>query len=102
MAADGTTDANGSTIPSGIAFKSTDFGLDQADLQEMTYGDDDVSSGEEEMDDELDPIEAERKRRAKKQDHLRRSAGEPVKPEVSEVWKLQESFLVMLRMVLSE
>jgi hypothetical protein len=50
----------------------------------------------------LDPIEAERKRRARKQDHLRRTAGEPVKPVVTEVDNLKESFLSMLRMVLAE
>lgn len=57
---------------------------------------------DEEADDDLDPISAERRRRKKAQDRLRRSAGEPVKPEVSEVLKLRESFLVMLRTVLSE
>lgn len=60
------------------------------------------SSDEEESDDDLDPIAAERKRRAKKQDHLRRTAGEPQKPDVSEVVKLQPAFLAMLRMVLAE
>lgn len=98
----GGADANASTIPSGIAFKSSDFGLDQADLQEMNYADEDDSSADEEVEDDLDPIEAERRRRARKQDHLRRSAGEPAKPEVTEVLKLRDSFLVMLRMVLSE
>jgi len=87
----------------GISFQSEDFGLDQADLEDMTYADEEEgSSDEDEADDELDPISAERKRRAKKQDHLRRTAGEPVKPEVEEVLKLRESFLAMLRMVLSE
>ncbi|CZT00464.1 probable membrane coat complex Retromer, subunit VPS5/SNX1, Sorting nexins, and related PX domain-containing proteins [Rhynchosporium agropyri] len=88
--------------PGGIAFSSSDFGLDQMDLQEMNYEDEEGSSDEEEEDDELDPIAAERKRRARKQDHLRRTAGEPVKPEVSEVDHLKESFLSMLRMVLAE
>jgi hypothetical protein len=58
-------------------------------------------SSEEEAD-ELDPIQAERRRRRKAQDRLRARAGEPVKPVVSEVLKLRENFLVMLRMVLSE
>lgn len=60
------------------------------------------SDEEEEADDELDPIAAERRRRVKAQDRLRRSAGEPVKPEVTEVVKLQDGFVSMLRMVLSE
>lgn len=89
--------------PGGILFKSTDFGLDEMDLQDMNYEDEgEDSSGEDEEDDELDPIEAERKRRAKKQDHLRRSAGEPIKPMVQEVDKLKEAFGAMLRMVLAE
>lgn len=104
MAAEGGLSAGGvESVPGGIAFSSTDFGLDQMDLQEMSYEEEDEdSSDEEEDDDNLDPIQAERKRRARKQDHLRRTAGEPVKPEVVEVGKLRESFLSMLRMVLAE
>lgn len=100
MAAEGT----GATeqIPGALAFKSTDFGLDEADLEDINYGEDEDSSDEEEEDDELDPIAAERKRRARKQDHLRRTAGEPAKPEVAEVYKLKEGFLSMLRGVLAE
>ena len=71
------------------------------DLEDLRM-DDAGSSSDESGDDELDPIAAERKRRAKKQDHLRRSAGEPQKPEVSEILKLQPSFIAMLRMVLAE
>lgn len=63
---------------------------------------DDLDSGEESAEDDLDPISAERRRRRKAQDRLRRSAGEPVKPEVSEVLKLREPFLAMLRAVLSD
>jgi hypothetical protein len=63
---------------------------------------DEDDSDEEEMEDELDPIHAERRRRKKAQDRLRRSAGEPAKPPVSEVLKLKEPFLAMLRTVLSE
>jgi hypothetical protein len=106
MAAEGTADGLGlnvESVPGGIAFKSSDFGLNEMDLQEITYADEEEgSSDEEEADDELDPIEAERKRRARKQDHLRRTAGEPVKPVVTEVDNLKESFLSMLRMVLAE
>ncbi len=102
MAAEGGA-PNTEAVPGGITFNSADFGLDQMDLQEMSYEEDEEdSSDEEDEDDDLDPIQAERKRRARKQDHLRRTAGEPVKPEVVEVWRLRESFLSMLRMVLAE
>jgi hypothetical protein len=63
--------------------------------------DEQSSSGEDEADDDLDPIAAERRRRLKAQDRLRRSAGEPVKPVVTEVVKLEEGFLVSLRNVLA-
>ncbi|TDZ12817.1 PX domain-containing protein [Colletotrichum spinosum] len=86
-------------IPTG--FSSSDFGLDQMDLEDMAYEDDAEDEEEAEEEDELDPIEAERRRRAKRRDRLRRSAGEPAKPPVSEVHKLKENFLVMLREVLA-
>ncbi|KAI9819571.1 MAG: hypothetical protein M1827_007021 [Pycnora praestabilis] len=88
--------------PGSNTFRSSDFGLDEMDLQELNFNDGDHSSDEDSDDDNLDPIAAERQRRAKKQDHLRRSAGEPQKPEVKEVLKLQPSFLAMLRMVLAD
>lgn len=101
MAAEG---APGETeaLPGALAFRSSDFGLDQEDLAEMGYDDDSEEEADLEADDELDPIEAERKQRARKQDRLRRNAGEPAKPDVAEVHKLKENFLVMLRMVLAE
>lgn len=90
-------------IPGAMNFTSADFGLDQMDLEDMGYDDDDSEDeAEEEAQDELDPIEAERRRRAKRQDRLRRTAGEPEKPAVSEVHKLKENFLVMLRQTLAE
>jgi len=98
MAADGSGELT--AVP--IGFSAGDFGLDQTDLDDMAYDDDSEEDAEEEIEDELDPIEAERRRRAKRQDRLRRTAGEPVKPEVSEVHKLQENFLIMLRVVLAE
>ena len=65
--------------------------------------DEQSSSGEDEADDELEPIAAERKRRQKIQKgNLRRTAGEPTKPKTVQVQKLQELFLGMLRNVLSE
>lgn len=84
-----------------MQFDSSDFGLNGQDLEEMAYDDDDDSEAEAEEDDELDPIQAERRRRAKKQDRLRRSAGEPAKPPISEVHKLHDNFLIMLREVLA-
>lgn len=102
MAAEGVP-GEGDGLPGAMSFKSSDFGLDQEDLAEMGYDDDDSDEeAEAEAEDELDPIEAERKRRARRQDRLRRNAGEPAKPEVSEVHRLTENFLVMLRMVLAE
>lgn len=101
MAADGSASAV-EPLPGMATFASEDFGVDQMDLQEINYEDDSESEDEGEEEDEMDPIELERKRRARKQDHLRRTAGEPEKPVVAEVGKLRESFLAMLRMVLAE
>ena len=88
------------------AFRSSDFGLHEDDLADFNEDDDDDSSAAEEDEDEidgkLDPIEGERKRRQRAQDRLRRSAGEPVKPEVKELQGMREGFLAMLRMVLAD
>ena len=97
MAAEG--HAGSGMIPAG--FKSSDFGLDGEDLEDMNYDDGSDEEAEAEEEDELDPIEAERRRRSRRQDRLRRTAGEPVKPPVSEVHKLKDNFLVMLRQVLA-
>ncbi|KAJ5153411.1 uncharacterized protein N7482_009889 [Penicillium canariense] len=101
MAAEGTT---GEAIPGTTTFKGSDFGLDEADLEDLTISDEaSDSEDEDEHDDELDdPIAVERRRRIKKQDQLRRTAGEPVKPEVTEVLKLTDPFVVMLRHVLAD
>ncbi|KAF4123573.1 succinate dehydrogenase (ubiquinone) flavoprotein subunit [Geosmithia morbida] len=93
MAAEGT--GGGGLMLSG--FKSTDFGLDDQDIEDMAYDDGSDEEEEAELEDDLDPIDAERRRRAKRQDNLRRTAGEPPKPPVSEVHKLKEDFIVMLR-----
>lgn len=98
MAAEGSADIT--TIPAG--FSAGDFGLDDMDLEDMAYDDESEEEAEAEQEDEMDPIAAERQRRAKKQDRLRRTAGEPIKPKVSEVHKLKENFLIMLRMVLAQ
>jgi len=86
------------------SFSSSDFGLDQDDLDDFAYDDEeeDDTESEAEEDDELDPIEAERRRRAKRRDRLRRRAGEPAKPPITEIHKLKENFIVMLRQVLAE
>ncbi|KAK4147730.1 succinate flavoprotein subunit [Dichotomopilus funicola] len=89
-------------VPGALAFRSTDFGLDQEDLAEMEYDDDSDEEAEAAEEEELDPIVAERKRRNRDKARLRRNAGEPEKPEVEEVHKLKDNFLVMLRMVLAD
>ena len=75
----------------------------QADLEELAISDaaSDTSDVDSE-DDDLDPITAERKRRARRQDRLRRTAGEPTKPNIQEITKLRDSFGSMLRIVLAE
>ncbi|KAF3762488.1 hypothetical protein M406DRAFT_107914 [Cryphonectria parasitica EP155] len=100
MAADG--QMGDALVPGAMNFTSADFGLDQMDLEDMAYESESDSEDEAEEDDDLDPIEAERRRRAKRQDRLRRTAGEPIKPHVEEVHKLKENFLIMLRQVLAE
>ncbi|KAB8258402.1 hypothetical protein BDV32DRAFT_139630 [Aspergillus pseudonomiae] len=80
-------------------FKGSDFGLDEGDLEDLAISDAESDPNDElDEEDDLDPISAERRRRVKQQDQLRRTAGEPVKPEVQEILKLAESFGVMLRM----
>ncbi len=101
MAAEG-TGGNVETIPGGLSFKTSDFGLDEMDLQDMNYEEESESDDEDDFEDDLDPISAERRRREKKQDRLKRYAGEPVKPAVSEVHKLHDNFVAMLRLVLAE
>ena len=97
--------AEGTTVPtdplSPTAFRSSDFGLNEMDVADLQYSDEDPEE-EESEDDNLDPIASERKRRKKKRDHLRRTAGEPVKPVVTEVGKMMEGFLSMLRGVLAD
>ena len=92
----------GEMIAGPLGLDSSDFGLDRADLEDLDYDDGSDEELEAEEEDELDPIEAERRRRNKQQDRLRRSAGEPSKPEIHEVHKLTENFLVMLREILAD
>ena len=100
MAAENAIDGTPEEMPGQNTFRGSDFGLHESDLQELQYSSDE--SEEAESIDELDPIAAERKRRAKRQDRLRRTAGEPVKPEVTEVPKMMPAFVVMLRQVLAD
>jgi hypothetical protein len=78
------------------------------DLADLSLDDDgadlDAEDSTDSDDDEgtADPIEAERRRRAKVQEKLRRSAGEPKKPPIVELRKLDEGFVRMLRGVLAE
>lgn len=75
------------------------------DLQDLELDDEgSYDESESDLDDEelADPIAAERKRRARAQEKLRRTAGEPKKPPITELTKLHPSFLAMLRSVLAE
>ncbi|KAB8206101.1 hypothetical protein BDV34DRAFT_212541 [Aspergillus parasiticus] len=77
-------------------FKGSDFGLDEGDLEDLAISDAESDPTDElDEEDDLDPISAERRRRVKQQDQLRRTAGEPVKPEVQEILKLAEPFGVI-------
>ncbi|KAK3701341.1 hypothetical protein LTR37_015563 [Vermiconidia calcicola] len=83
-------------------FKPGDFGLNAMDLQDLDMADeDDEDETDSDEEDEDDPIAAERKRRQRKQDMLKRSAGEPVKPEIVELGRMMPGFLEMVRGVLA-
>ena len=102
MAAESTVpNGRGLNPPGSATFRSSDFGLDQADLDDLG-SEDDSEEAEQEEEDNADPIASERRRRLKAADVLRRRAGEPVKPEVKELLGLREGFLAMLRMVLAD
>lgn len=103
MAADSTASVNGGPTPPGSAtFRSSDFGLNEADVADLQDDDDSDDDEEEDEQDDADPIAGERKRRAKQADRLRRTAGEPAKPDVTELAGMKEGFLAMLRMVLAD
>lgn len=55
----------------------------------------------EEDDNDTDLLAIERRRRSQNQDALRRRAGEPEKPVVKEILKMNEPFLQRLRQVLA-
>jgi len=107
MAAEGNGKIKSKSMQGGGAggFKSSDFGLNESDIQDLGLDDSDEESEDSEDDDAndyLDPVGAERRRRAKIQAALKSRAGEPVKPNVVEVGKLMPGFVSMLRMVLAE
>ncbi|KAF8472542.1 hypothetical protein BDZ91DRAFT_715245 [Kalaharituber pfeilii] len=89
------------TAPENM-FKSSDFGVDESkdDLDDLAYMDDDHNEEEIERED-VDLLTAERNWRAKHRDALKRGAGEPEKPVVKEILKLNDEFLVMLRQALA-
>lgn len=99
MAAEGSVSDAG--MPGMTSFQASDFGLNNMDLEDMNYDDGSDDEAEAEIEDELDPIDAERRRRAKRQDRLKARAGEPQKPVVTEVHNLKENFIEMLRQVLA-
>ena len=93
---------NGAVNPPGSAtLSSSDFGINEADMADL-QGDYDSEEDTEEEDENGDPIASERKRRRKQADRLRRTAGEPVKPEVKELVGMRDGFVSMLRMVLAD
>lgn len=118
MAAEGTASS-----PFQTQFKGSDFGLDevcylwlnpkhtqtnsgQGDLEALAISDEDSDASDElEAEDEaeeVDPIAVERKRRSRQQVQLRRTAGEPIKPDIQEILKLSDSFSILLRQVLAD
>ena len=103
MAAESSANGNitDSEAPGSSTFRGSDFGLNEADLADLnSESESEVESDAE--DGQGDPLASERRRRAKVADKLKRSAGEPVKPEIKELEGLREGFLSMLRMVLAD
>lgn len=75
------------------------------DLQDLELDDEASDSDVSEDGDDADiadPIEAERKTRARAAEKLRRKAGEPKKPPIVELYKLNDGFNSMLRNVLAQ
>jgi len=92
----------GMSMPGFNAIKPSDFGLEEEDLSDLEYDEDDGWSNSESSDeDDHDGILAEQKRRAR-QARLKAGAGEPKKPPIVELNKLMPGFLDRLRKVLAE
>lgn len=93
-------------------FTSDDFGISAGDIADLGLGESDADDDREEDEDEEAQDEMatgseaaivqERRRRKKLQEALRSRMGEPQKPVVSEVNKLREGFVSMLRGLLAE
>ncbi|KAK9476561.1 hypothetical protein V1514DRAFT_336562 [Lipomyces japonicus] len=88
------------TIPQLL--RGGDFGLHDDDLDEFAVDQDVMSSDEDEIDeaDLLDPIEYERRARARKHRRGGRNS-EPLKPVAVEIPKVVEAFMERLRIILS-
>lgn len=99
-AASGGGGSESAQIPMGT-ISGADFGLDQNDLDEFLYEDSDGDEELEEAIDDLDPLEAEIKRKKRSLAKLQRRYGEPSMPEVSEVYKMIPLFKQSLRTVLA-
>ncbi|KAI5291646.1 hypothetical protein KEM54_002393 [Ascosphaera aggregata] len=111
--------AGGAALPGLGTFSGADFGLHEADLEELAISDEVLegdsqgtnSSEYSESDDGAGTlagaksglIAAERRRRAKRRERekLRRTAGEPVKPKIEEVHKLRGEFTRLIREALA-
>lgn len=96
---DGAT-GNNSTIPTGT-LSGADFGLNQDDLEEVMYEDSDGDEELEEAIDDLDPLEAELRRKKRAAQKLQSRYGEPKEPVVVEVLKMSGNFKDALRRILA-
>lgn len=117
--AGGGVGAGGEALPGLNTFSGADFGLHEADLEELAISDEALEGDDEEAnssdysesDEGVGPnagtksglIAAERRRRAKKRERekLRSTAGEPAKPKIEEILKLKDDFTVLIREALA-
>ncbi|KAI5300728.1 hypothetical protein KEM55_005440 [Ascosphaera atra] len=109
----------GEALPGLTTFSGADFGLHEADLEDLAITDEALASESEgassmmdveDSDEDLTTakakhglITAERRRRAKKRERerLRSTAGEPAKPPIKEIEKLKDDFTVLIREALA-
>ncbi|ODQ55465.1 hypothetical protein SAICODRAFT_23501 [Saitoella complicata NRRL Y-17804] len=93
------------TVPTS-RIKASDFGLDEADVEELAYGEDEADAttmAREQALEEADPVEAERRRRQKmKKLNEVGKHGEPVKPLVHEIRKMHSGFEQRIRDILND
>lgn len=88
-------------MPGFTKISPGDFGVEEEDLSDLDDDYDSFDSEEEDDEADVDGITAEQKMRAR-QARLRAGAGEPQKPDVAELDKLMDGFLMRLRLVLSD